>query len=378
MASSYITQGTNIVCTNMQVPKPLKIGVSPERAKVVNAISITKKQYYLTEADKKVNQCFQCKMAAKKWGGLAMLCAGIAVGAAILLTVATGGAAAILITAIAVAEVGVIGSSIALCVAYKTTHDCDLTLQAHWVAVHKTVRFKGKKALLNKSYMTCSMGGMLNLIVDDVAAQKAARIISTNNAKEITAQYVSKFTNGVLGGLTGGANIFSVCLAIGMEVYFEDSKSNQKETSFAEDAKEAIKQKGIEEGIEKGKDAVVFGKKAVEITQYNRGVTQQVYKLNEQALQQALAGNATRQASYELAADMTQRYSYRNVDISKGVFKKMGKDLLKGLGWAVVGFAIDEVSNKYEKDLEDNTMKKIKKINEEDNKTGSSVMAQQD
>ncbi len=55
----------------------------------------------------------------------------------------------------------------------------------------------------------------------------------------------------------------------------------------------------------------------------------------------------------------------------------MGKNLLKGLGWAVVGFAIDEVSNKYEKDLEDNTMYRTKKINNEDNQTGSSVMAQE-
>ena len=195
MASSYIIQGTNIVCTNMQVPSPLKLGIPLEELENIphcssNVVTTNKNSYYLTEGDKKINKTFKCKMAAKKWGGLAMLCAGLAIGGAILLCVATGGLAAPALVALATTvttagvAVAVVGTVVSVGIRfYKEAHDCDATLESPWSNVYETVKFQKKKALLNHSYMTCAVGGQLSLIVDDVIAQQFIYNLSANLQK---------------------------------------------------------------------------------------------------------------------------------------------------------------------------------------------------
>lgn len=334
MANSYIIQSTSVVCTNMQVPNPLKIGVSRSNPNIVNT---NKTEYFLTIDDRKISESFKCKMAAKKWGGLALLCAGLAIGGAILLTVATGGAAAIILAGVYLAAAGTAG---ALVIGfYKEAHDCDITLETPWLGFHDTVKFQKKNALLNSSVMNCPQGGIVTLIVDPVIAQQAADFISNNNRKEIIAQGLSKFGVGLIGGLTGGANVLGVSLAIGFDYMFENGESERLD--LPKETKEAAKEAGTGLGIDIAKEGVEI----TSVTRTNQAVTREMTRFNTEAFEAGLAGNTSRQASRELAADMASR-SFRNYDALKSL-KSMGV----GLGGAVAGFILEQSVNVYEDNL---------------------------
>ena len=57
--------------------------------------------------------------------------------------------------------------------------------------------------------MFCTTGGLINIIVNPEQAKEAALRISEMNAAEIYVQLDSKFIQGAIGGLTGGANPFA-------------------------------------------------------------------------------------------------------------------------------------------------------------------------
>lgn len=358
MANSYIIQGTNVICTNMQVSEPLKIGVSRTSP---NIIHTGKTQYYLTEADRKISESFKCKMAAKKWGGLAMLCAGLAIGGAILLTVATGGVAAVILAGVCLAATGTVGA-LAIGV-YNEAHDCDITLETPWIDFHKTVRFQGKNALLNSSTMNCPQGGVVTIIVDPVIAQNAAGFLSNNNRKEITAQASSKFGVGLIGGLTGGANIPGVALAIGFDIWFEEGKSQRLD--LAEEAKEFA----IEEGTGLGVDVVQEGYEIAKVTQHNQAVTNQMRQFSTDAFEAGLAGNTSRQASRELAADIASR-SFKDYDALASL-----KNIGVGLGGAIAGFALEQSVNKYEYNLYVESRDKLDSSDDADENNNIGVIA---
>ena len=186
-------------------------------------------------------------MQSKKWGGLLTFLAGVAVGALIVAAVvATGGVGAVLLSAVAVEGwmVGAaiaVGTSAAIYAGYKgvkgVAHDCDNTLGSSWKSAHPSVFIEQKKALLNKSYMMCTTGGLINIIVNPEQAKEAALRISAMNAAEIYVQLKSKFIQGAIGGLTGGANPFALALSVGFYTgalnfggfdFSETDKSNQK------------------------------------------------------------------------------------------------------------------------------------------------------
>jgi Domain of unknown function (DUF4280) len=366
MPNSYVIQSANIICTNMQVTAPLKLGVSRSNPNIIN---LNKKEYFLTVEDRKINSSFKCKMAAKKWGGLAMLCAGLAIGGAILLCVATGGLAAPALLALAATATtaGVVIAATGVVVAigiglYKEAHDCDATLESKWLGFHPTVKFQKKNALLNSSTMKCNIGGMLTIIIDNSIAQKAATFISNNNAKEILAQSLSKFGVGLIGGLTGGANIPAVSIAIACDYQFEDS------TNYVYDADKFNSEVGetlTEEGIALGADATQEIAEMHRVTKFNQAVTRDMIRYNTDAVNAGIAGNTSRQASRELAADIASR-SYRSYN-GMAALKNIGI----GLGGALAGFALEQSVNVYEDNLQTESIKNSESSNKSD--SGNSI-----
>ncbi|MFC6269822.1 DUF4280 domain-containing protein [Frigoriflavimonas asaccharolytica] len=342
MANSYIIQSTSVVCTNMQVPNPLKIGVSRSNPNIVHT---NKTEYFLTIDDRKISESFKCKMAAKKWGGLALLCVGLAIGGAILLTVATGGLAGPVLIALAVgAQAGIavaaVGAAVAIGIGfYKEAHDCDVTLEIPWVGFHNTVKFQKKNALLNSSVMNCPQGGIVTLIVDPVIAQQAADFISNNNQKEIIAQGLSKFGVGLIGGLTGGTNVLGVSLAIGFDYMFENGESERLD--LPKETKEATIEAGTGVGTELAKE----GSEIASVTKTNQALTREITRFNTEAFEAGLAGNISRQASRELAADIASR-SFENYDALKAL-----KGIGIGIGGAIAGFILEQAVNVYEDNL---------------------------
>lgn len=209
-------------------------------------------------------------MPIKKWGGLLTFLAGVAVGALIVAAVvATGGVGAVLLSAVAVEGwmVGAaiaVGTSAAIYAGYKgvkgVAHDCDNTLESSWTKYHNDVFIEKKNALLNRSYMFCTTGGRIDIIVNPEQAKKAALYITAMNVAEIYVQLKSKFIQGAIGGLTGGANPFALALSVGFYTgalnfggfdFSETDKSNQKPDPIGN-----LKNTGTTTGVGTGESVV--------------------------------------------------------------------------------------------------------------------------
>ena len=267
MGQSYVRHGTNVVCTNMTCGTPREIWRVDKDGNVINTAS---KLPLLNIDDKKISDTFVCKMPIKKWGGLLTFLAGVAVGALIVAAVvATGGVGAVLLSAVAV-EGWMVGAAIAvgtLAAGYAgyrgikgVAHDCDNTLGSSWNLFHTDVLIEKKNALLNKSYMLCTTGGTINIIVNPEQAKEAALRISEMNTAEIYAQLESKFIQGAISGLTGGANPFALALSVGFYTgalnfggfdFSETDKSNQKSDSIGN-----LKNTGTTTGVGTGESVV--------------------------------------------------------------------------------------------------------------------------
>lgn len=259
MGQSYVRHGTNVVCTNMTCYVPREICRVEKESGIINKAS---DQPLLNIDDKKISECFVCKMPIKKWGGLLTFLAGVAVGAlCVAAIVATGGLAAGVFAAVAISgsmvtaaiAVGTLSAGYAVYRGIKDiAHDCDMTKDASWKKYHEKVFFEKRKALLNHSFMLCHTGGTINIIVNPQQAKKAALYISGLNTMEITLQLQSKLLQGCISGLTGGANP----IALGLSVAFyngwldflggdfgEPDKSNIS-GSLAKDAENTAKTTG--------------------------------------------------------------------------------------------------------------------------------------
>ena len=209
-------------------------------------------------------------MQSKKWGGLLTFLAGVAVGALIVAAVvATGGVGAALLSVVAI-EGWMVGAAIAvgtLAAGYAgyrgikgVAHDCDNTLESSWSRFHNDVFIEKKNALLNRSYMFCTTGGRIDIIVNPEQAKKAALYITAMNVAEIYVQLKSKFIQGAIGGLTGGANPFALALSVGFYTgalnfggfdFSETDKSNQKPDPIGN-----LKNTGTTTGVGTGESVV--------------------------------------------------------------------------------------------------------------------------
>lgn len=361
MADSYIIQGTNVICSNMQIPGPNKIGYSRSGPNIVHK---GKKQYYLTVVDKSLEESFKCKMAAKKWGGLAMLCVGIAIVGAIALTVATGGAAAPFLLAAAVASEAAVAIAVGAAVVsvgigiYKEHTDCKALKESpDWERGHKEVNFQKQKALLNSSFMTCKQGGKVQLIVSDIVALEAGKLISSNNTKEILIQFGSQFLGGVVGGLTGGGSVPGVVMTIGFYMKFESGESNQQ-PNLGDDVKNSGIQYGggIAEGATKGG--------------YQHGMSKLEAWVWKNVMFSRILNGAS-QESIDSAANMWGMAA----NAPGAIWKDFAKSAGLGFGGAIVGFAIDQGANTWERSYERDTALQLKEFELKDKENNIGVIA---
>ncbi|SUI04539.1 Uncharacterised protein [Salmonella enterica subsp. indica] len=113
-----------------------------------------------------------------------------------------------------------------------TSHDCDIVSQAKWENYHKTVFIERENALLDSSYMLCPVGGRLQIIIDDLLALDAAKLIASANNDEVFFTEVNKFINGMIAFATGGP--FGVSIASALEIY-NTIEDDGKETTLLDD-----------------------------------------------------------------------------------------------------------------------------------------------
>lgn len=278
MSEQYIELGTNVVCTNMTIPSPLKIG-TPSR--ICTALTKDDKPV-LRIVDTKISNCFECRVPQMKWGGVVASLFGIAVGALVVAgaialiaaTIATGGLAGGIVAGIGAAilpategaivaslfigEVTLFGSIIKL--GYDLEHLCDASLEATWDMGLPSTIIEGEKAILSHSFIPCPQGGIITLIIDDGLAEQAARMISDSNHEIINQEYLNQFIQGIISGATGAANPVSMAIAAainikeGFEGYDEDDQYEllEEDKEFEYDYQEKIGEEAFSTTVDEG------------------------------------------------------------------------------------------------------------------------------
>jgi len=230
MSEQYIELGTNVVCTNMTIPSPLKIG-TPSR--ICTALTKEDKPV-LRIVDTKISNCFECRVPQMKWEGVRASILGIIAGALIVAgaialiaaTVATGGLAAGIVAGIGaailpeslaaltvsvyIADAILIGSKLKL--GYDLKHLCDASLEATWDMGLPSTIIEGEQAILSSSFIPCPQGGIITLIIDDGLAEHAACMIADRNSEIINKEWWGQFYQGMISGATGAANPISMAI----------------------------------------------------------------------------------------------------------------------------------------------------------------------
>ena len=223
MSEQYIELGTNVVCTNMTIHFPLKIG-TPSR---ICTAKTKGDKPVLRIVDTKINACFTCRVPQMKWGGVMASLLGIAAGALIVAgaialiaaTIATGGLAGGIVAGIGaailpdslvaltvsvyIADAILIGSKLKL--GYDTEHLCDASLEATWDMGLPSKIIEGEQAILSSSFIPCPQGGIITLIIDDGLAEQAAHMIADRNSEIINKEWWGQFYQGMISGATGAA-----------------------------------------------------------------------------------------------------------------------------------------------------------------------------
>ncbi|NIH29458.1 DUF4280 domain-containing protein [Hafnia paralvei] len=223
---AYIPEDTFIVCSYAIGLTPRKINRNPtpteKRFITVNA---SKTKLYMTIDDKKLNDCFNCKSIAKKFGGFTALVAGFAMGAAIVLSGGT-----VLLVVIAVAVVVTVAVPV---IASVVSHACDATLESTsvWIKYHPTVNFEKHNALLNQSNLACNIGGVLELMLDEAAAKNAIKQICWRNIGETSLHLGVQLLVGYINGrfAEGGGTINAIIagvITIGVALYNIDASTS--------------------------------------------------------------------------------------------------------------------------------------------------------
>lgn len=238
--SSFIAEGTNVICTNMTNGSPLKIGLHHTS----NVMYKGKNEPLLNSLDKKISDTFNCKNTSKFWSGFATLALGIAAGALIVAAiVVTGGAAGVILAATVAATSTLAAGTAAVAIgaaavfavtgAYQTSHACDLTLSSDWIkgTLHDKVLINKNSALLNISMISCKNGGVVSIVLDDEAAVDAAKEISKNNNEEIREHEKSEFFIGMVNGMAFTAFPSLIGVLVGGSIVSYDYWHTQRDRS---------------------------------------------------------------------------------------------------------------------------------------------------
>ena len=259
MSKQYIKMGTNVVCTNMTFPSPLRIG-TPSR--ICTALTKEDKPV-LRIVDTKISNCFECRVPQMKWEGVRASILGIVAGALIVAgaialiaaTIATGGLAAGIVAGIGaailpeslaaltvsvyIADAILIGSELKL--GYDLKHLCDASLDATWEMGLPSTIIEGEQAILSSSFIPCPQGGI--------------------------KEWWGQFYQGMISGATGAANPVSMAITAiatlkdGFDGYADDDlnidqyEMLHEDKEFKYDYQEKIEDEAYdiakEEGIEK-------------------------------------------------------------------------------------------------------------------------------
>lgn len=278
MSEQYIELGTNVVCTNMTIHSPLKIG-TPSR--ICTALTKDDKPV-LRIVDTKINACFSCRVPQMKWGGVMASLFGIAAGALIVAgaialiaaSIATGGLAGGIVAGIGAAVLPATEGAIAVSMiiggltyfgsliklGYDTKHLCDTSLDATWNMGLPSTIIEGEKAILSHSFIPCPQGGIITLIIDDGLAEQAARMIADINHDIFEKELLNQFIQGVISGATGAANPVSMAIAAainikeGFEGYDEDDQYEllKDNKEFEYDYQEKIGEEAFSTTVDEG------------------------------------------------------------------------------------------------------------------------------
>lgn len=325
MAQSYIPAGTDVICTEMTGGEPAQLGLTRE-AKVLYG---KEKKPLLNICDKKLSCSLQCRIKQSFFSGLGGLLTGLALGAlAVTLVVITAGAATPIIIA-AMGATAVLTTSAAVAIGASATYrylanECDSSLEGEWSLFHSKVYLEKSNALLERSILTCSKGGVVSLVMDHAKAVKLAKMISETNDEIASKNMWSKFFQGVIGnganallggfeGQAGGA-VAAVVIGSGLSVYsyctsdvdnYRDSNV-QKQNDYAKIALDTdddqasistnhdvfTKSDGVAvTSVGAGGIVASGGETVLNVITRNKELSQEAMKQIDKALEQVLKGN---------------------------------------------------------------------------------------
>lgn len=434
MAQSYIPAGTDVICTEMTGGVPAQLGLTRE-AKVLYG---KEKKPLLNTCDKKLSCSLQCRIKQTFFSGLGGLLIGLAAGALVVaFVIATAGAGAAVVgaaAAIATTATNVaFAASMALFVGgaasygaaatYKyLANECDDSLTGEWGMFHGKAKIEGHNALLERSMLTCSKGGVVTLVMDHAKALELAQMISkTNNEisnvnawSKIKQGFIGNVSNALLAGFQGQAagSAIAVIIGSGLSVYFyctsdvENFRDSnvRKQNSYAKSALEKdddqtsmktdhsvlTSSDGITVGSVSGGGLVGAGTEVVAtVTIRNDELAKESMKQNENALKYILAGNEeAAEGAYRKAGELmgkqqgvtansfkeifTGKTSVFKYKVPNGVF--IGAGLAIGVLGAMWNNHIEWGDNKEENLLYKSMIDKIKKARK-NNKTKTSILA---
>ena len=350
---------------------PRKLGVSRKKCTVINGSST---QPILNDDDKKISECFDCKNPESFWGGLVALCVGICIGIAIgAAIVATGGAAAVVMTAYAAAKCAIVVTvavAAVSVVAYTATHDCDASLQGTWGGTHASVLLNGKPALLNQSYLDCPQKGKILIILNENAASEAAKLISMYNNREVYIQWGTQLLEGCITGLaaqfTGVVGYGNMAVEIGTYILSESTGGVFGKGKSGYDAYKAVSN---------GKSAYNdIGNRTRQINESTSRINQYEGVLNDRTN----ARNASIPNRGQQAARTRQSQAQRGLNIERARNKDLNNKLdaaKKGVRNAAINFGatvanmiIDKFSEELKKQCSESVENVYKKADNEDNK----------
>lgn len=416
MSEQYIELGTNVVCTNMTIPSPLKIG-TPSR--ICTALTKEDKPV-LRIVDTKISNCFECRVPQMKWEGVRASILGIVAGALIVAgaialiaaTIATGGLAAGIVAGIGaailpeslaaltvsvyIADAILIGSELKL--GYDLKHLCDASLDATWDMGLPSTIIEGEQAILDRSFIPCPQGGIVTLIIDDGLAEHAACMIADRNSEIINKEWWGQFYQGMISGATGAANPVSMAITAiatlkdGFDGYADDDlnidqyEMLHEDKEFKYDYQEKIEDEAYdiakEEGIEKKRGKGTYndakenwGKykeskqnkaKAIEKHQKAEGKAarrEQKISNSSSDKMKGRAKGARQKANHQekLANQATQKAQY-----AKGKFIGGLIGFGMGIGGSAVNMLIDSKFKEEEFNMTRDIVREVQQINSDD------------
>jgi len=355
MAQSYIPAGTDVICTEMTGGEPAQLGLTRE-AKVLYG---KEKKPLLNTCDKKLSCSLQCRIKQSFFSGLGGLLAGLALGAlAVTLVVITAGAATPIIIA-AMGATAVLTTSAAVATGASATYrylanECDSSLEGEWSLFHSKVYLEKSNALLERSILTCSKGGVVSLVMDHAKAVELAKMISKTNDEIASKNMWSKFKQGLIGnganallggfeGQAGGA-VAAVVIGSGLSVYsyctsdvdnYRDSNV-QKQNDYAKIALETdddqasistnhdvfTKSDGVAvTSVGAGGIVASGGETVLNVIIRNQELSQEAMKQTEKALEQVLKGNQqAANEAYKEAGKILGKQQGVNLNSFKAIF----------------------------------------------------------